>query len=86
MSKITVKFNHEQEKVKKPSEMISCKPYVARKKGTKQRQVLIHTGGNAFFFFDENGSCSYTLEENSFWVDDNYEALPNEKATVILEV
>lgn len=86
MSKIAVIFNKGKEQVKKPSEMVVCKPFVARLKGTNRQEVLIRTGGNAFLFFGEEGSCSYTLEENSYWVDENYEALPNAKATVILEV
>lgn len=86
MSKITVKFNKEEERVKKPSEVHSCTPFVARSKDTNQLEVLIRTGGNAFLFFCADGRCSYTQEANSFWVDENYEALPDEKATVILEV
>lgn len=85
MSKITLKFNEETEQVKLPTMMPSCIPFVALNKLTTKKEVLIRTPGDAFIFFRE-GCCLGSLEENSLWVDDNYEVLPNEKATVILKV
>lgn len=85
MSKITVKFNKEEEQVKMPSLMPLCTPFVARNKLLEQLVVLIRAG-DTLLFFSADGSCSYALEEEFSWVDDNYEVLPNEKATVILEV
>ena len=83
---ITVKFQDEVQQIKKPSDMPALKPFVVKHKGSNVKEVAFFAPNGTVILFRHDGSVSWDDSNQFEWFDAKYVALPNEKATVILEV
>lgn len=66
------------------SNMLSCIYFVAVCNSTKEREICIKTGDNAWLFISKNGMTSWT--HDSDWVDNYYTPLPDEHATITISI
>ena len=84
---ITVKFQNEVQQEGKLSEMPRLVPFVVKRKGSGVKEVAFTVpNGTVIFFNGSDSTVAWDDSQGFEWLDTNYVVLPNEKATVILEV
>lgn len=85
MSKITVEFDDTKVvKTPRPSEIPSCKPFIAVNK-SGEKYIVIKTVYDAFIFFDKDGEISCVEDNSEKWADETFSVL-NESATLTIEI
>lgn len=80
---ITVKFQNE---VKTPSGMPALKHFVVKHKASGEKEVAFIVPNGTVILFRGDETVLWDDTKQFEWIDTKYEALPNEKATVIFEV